>query len=105
VFEFGEFLVGQDRDLSSIRRAFSRPGLRRCVPRPMRFGGHDEFFADAINRRIGDLRESCLNKLTTAAACSRGRRAGVGAHRARASVGVRPSDHENPQILERVAEG
>ena len=78
-----QIAVGQDRlrDFQPVMRA----GLVPEQVRPRPDDGdqrHDEFFADRVDRRVGDLREELLEVVVEDLRPVRQRGIGVGAHRA-----------------------
>jgi hypothetical protein len=61
VFELGEFLVGEDGALELDEVAAFRDWLEQVALAADRgLARGDEFLADAIDRRVGDLREELL---------------------------------------------
>ncbi len=108
VFELGEFLVGQDRRLQLDEIAARRLGLEQiALGADGRLGRGDEFLADAVDRRIGDLGEELLEIVVEQLRLvgEHGQRR-VAAHRADGFDAVAGhGGHEDAQVFEGVAEG
>ena len=94
--------------MSSMRWQLSGRGLSRLPSRADGgLGGGDDLLADAVDRRIGDLGEELLEIIVKELRLvgEHGER-GVGAHRADGFDAVAGHGrHEQPQLLEGVAEG
>ncbi len=106
VFEFGEFLIGQNGGIQLDEIATGRFGLEQIALRTDGGGGRrDQFLADAVNGRIGDLGEKLLEIIVEQLRFARQhRQRGVAAHRADGLDAVaRHRGHDDAQVLEGVA--
>ena len=106
--QLGQFLVGQDGRFQLDQTAAFGLGLEQiALGADRRLGRGDDFLADAVNRRVGDLREELLEIVVKqSAACWRAPPAACRCPSSRAactpSRAIGPM--MNAQVLERVAE-
>src|SRR5439155_489225 len=108
VLELGKFLVGENRGFELDETRMFGSWLEQIVLRANgRLRGHDDFFADAINRRVGDLGEELLEiiekRLGLVREYSQRR---IGSHRAERLGSVfGHRQHEQAQIFKCITEG
>ena len=106
--DLGEFLVGEDRPLELEAPAVRRLRIEQvALGAQSRLGRRDELLADAVDRRVGDLREELLEIVVEQPrAVRQHRERRVVAHRAhRLDAIARHRGEQHPLVLETVAEG